>query len=152
MPSLSSSLAADLALLRSTAPAVDDRGWLPASLHALIAAIFARIFERLEQLLQLWQSGDLPNPSRQPTAEEPRTPRITAGGPQSPRHRTKRARSSAIARQFTALIPATPPPPGPSSHRPTVTGPQPPHTALARRQKPPQPPPQTHVNFITITY
>ncbi len=89
MPSLSSSLAADLALLRSTAPAVDDRGWLPASLHALIAAIFARIFERLEQLLQLWQSGALPL-IPQPAHRTP------ASRSRAPRRRTRRSRARRI--------------------------------------------------------
>ena len=36
------------------------------SLDALIAAIFARIFARLEQILRLWQSGKLPPPPIRP--------------------------------------------------------------------------------------
>ena len=60
MESHSSPLADQLAGLRATTPSNDGRGTVPAALHALIAAIFARIFDRLEQILALWQAGLLP--------------------------------------------------------------------------------------------
>ncbi len=66
-----SPLADQLAGLRAATTANAERGWLPASLHALIMAIFARIFGRLEQLLLLWQSGTLP-------AAQPATANATA--------------------------------------------------------------------------
>ena len=59
-------LAAQLAAIRTATTSNDSRGMLPAALHALIAAIFARIFGRLEQFLLLWQSGDLPQSEIQP--------------------------------------------------------------------------------------
>ena len=36
--------------------------WVPAAIHNLIMAILARIFGRLDQMLQLWQAGALPAP------------------------------------------------------------------------------------------
>ena len=57
-------LAAQLAGLRAATTSNDDRTMLPAALHALIAAIFARLFDRLEQILLLWQSGQLPLTNR----------------------------------------------------------------------------------------
>ena len=56
-------LAGQLAQFRASAPAEAGCGTVSAALHALIAAIFARIFTRLEQILALWQSGDLPSPA-----------------------------------------------------------------------------------------
>ena len=40
----------------------ETRALLPATLLALIDAILARLFARIEHLLQLWQSGTLPTP------------------------------------------------------------------------------------------
>ena len=56
-----SRLADQLAGLRAATPSHDGRGMLPAALRALITAIFARIFDRLEQIILLWQSGLLPH-------------------------------------------------------------------------------------------
>ena len=56
-----------------TTPNADTR-ILSAALHTLIAAIFARIFTRLEQILRLWQSGDLPELSHHTPAKQPRAP------------------------------------------------------------------------------
>ena len=67
------SLADQFAGLRAipTTPNADTT-LLSAALRALIAAIFARIFGRLEQILLLWQSGTLPAPSiRAPRAATP---------------------------------------------------------------------------------
>ena len=68
MKTRSSPLADQLAGLRAATTSNDDRGWLPASLHALIMAILARIFGRLEHILLLWQSGNLPAPLPRRTA------------------------------------------------------------------------------------
>ena len=52
----------EIASLRNagTAPPGAGRRIVSKSLHALIAAIFARIFDCLERLLLLWQAGQLP--------------------------------------------------------------------------------------------
>ena len=63
METLSPSLADRLGSLRATAGAESACGWVPAALHALIMACLARIFGRLEQVILLWQSGELPLPS-----------------------------------------------------------------------------------------
>ena len=61
------SLGDQIARLRGAPAAREKCAWCPAALDALIAAIFARIFGRLEQLLQLWQSGQFPVPPARPT-------------------------------------------------------------------------------------
>jgi len=73
-------LADQFASLRAAAEADQAQAWLPASLHALIAACFARLFARLEQLVLLWQSGQLPHPpvnaphpARHPVPARPRS-------------------------------------------------------------------------------
>ena len=73
---------------------------LPAALDALIAAIFARIFARLEQLLALWQSGNLPLPP----IRDPQS-RLRATSPRPTRARTRHT----CARTSTPRSPATPP-------------------------------------------
>lgn len=69
--------------------ALENRALLPAVIHTLIAAAFARLFARLEQLLLLWQSGALaPPPPRTPA---PRPIAVTSTRPQSAaRHRSQR--------------------------------------------------------------
>ena len=85
----SPSLADKLASLRSTAPAGAGRRMLPKSLDALIAAIFARIFARLEQIFLLWQSGTLPMPAPRERATHPQPKQF----PQS--HAARRTSASA---------------------------------------------------------
>ena len=130
MPHQPSPLAAHLAQHRSNGPSGPVRGRLPISLHALIAAIFARIFDRLEQLLQLWQSGTLPVPPvRQPThrhlASKTRAPcRRTARAPRVRAHQTyvRAARTGAAIHMLVLLAPskpsATPSPPPRHAHDP----------------------------------
>ena len=71
-----------------TTPNADTR-ILSTALHALIAAIFARIFARLEQFLLLWQAGTLPvtpaRPITQPSHRGESRPPISA--PDRPRRR-----------------------------------------------------------------
>ena len=64
----SPSLSDQLLRLRHTAQAVESRAWLPEAIHALIAAIFARLFSRLEHIIQLWQAGQLPLPQSRETS------------------------------------------------------------------------------------
>ena len=69
-------LASQLVQLRASAtPAEAGCGTVSAALDALIAALFARIFAQLEQLLTLWQSGDLPPPAIRPAATPKPPPR-----------------------------------------------------------------------------
>ena len=57
-----------IARLLAAAPRAAACERLPIfSLHALIYAILARIFARLEQILLLWQAGALPTPKLRPT-------------------------------------------------------------------------------------
>ena len=84
-----SSLSDQAAGLRHKAqPAREHRVLLPAALHALIAAIFARLFDRLEQLFQLWQSGDLPTAHQ----VQPATARQRLSA-RTPRHRGSRSKT-----------------------------------------------------------
>lgn len=72
MEPCASPLGDTIARLRSAALGAAARGWLPARLHALIAAAFARIFDQFEQLLLLWQAGALPTaPTLTPKALTP---------------------------------------------------------------------------------
>ena len=88
---LSSSLGDKLACLRETAQAPrEKRAWIPDAIHTLIMAALARIFGRLEQLLLLWQSGQLPLPQSanpRPTAAPLPTIAITPHHPAHPRAR-----------------------------------------------------------------
>ena len=62
---------------------------LSNALHTLIAALFARIFGRLDELLRLWQTGLLPPPPvrQAPTSRvtTPQTNRRRASAPGAPR-------------------------------------------------------------------
>ena len=84
MPLHPPALVHQLASLRATAQVQQT---CACSLHAMIAAILARIFGRLEQLFLLWQSGALPLPLPLPLAHcpAPRTPNsATARGFRAP--------------------------------------------------------------------
>ena len=88
------SLGDQIARLRGAPAAREKCAWCPAALDALIAAIFARIFGRLEQLLQLWQSGQFPSPrpappsTRTPPAPIPRLSRANPPATPAPLART----------------------------------------------------------------
>ena len=79
MENQSPSLGDQIARLRHTAQARENCAWCPAAVHALIAAIFARIFGRLERVLLLWQAGTLPTAPARRAAEPDR-----AGAPRTP--------------------------------------------------------------------
>ncbi len=71
----------------------EDRALLPAALHTLIAAVLARLFDRLEQLLQAWLAGTLaPPPARNntPHTSNP-TPRQRRPAIRAPRRAPSRA-------------------------------------------------------------
>ena len=77
-------LSAQLAELRTAVSAADTRGWILDSVIGMIMACLMRIFDRLEQLLLLWQSGTLP--LVQPRAVSPGI-RHGIPAPRAPRHR-----------------------------------------------------------------
>jgi len=76
-------LADQIASLRAAAEADQAQAWWPTSLHALIAACFARLFAHLEQLVLLWHSGHLPQP---PVRAPHPAPRTVSAGQCSPQH------------------------------------------------------------------
>lgn len=60
MPIHASPLADQFAGSRAAAASNDARGWLPACLHAMIMALLARVFARLEHLVLQCQAGQFP--------------------------------------------------------------------------------------------
>jgi hypothetical protein len=56
-------LAEQAAGMREAAQASRAPRWLPDALHAMLMALLARLFTRLEDMIQLWQSGLLLPPS-----------------------------------------------------------------------------------------
>ena len=91
-----SPLGAQIASLHIAIKARETCAWLPDAVHALIAAIFARIFDRLEQIILLWQSGTLPAPALQ--RSQPRGARRQSADVSSrhPANRSKSARKAPI--------------------------------------------------------
>ena len=82
---------------------MENRALLPAAIHALIAAAFARLFARLEQLLLLWQSGALVPPPHTPLPRPiaaPATRRQSAA-----RHRTRHRQRQAATTPKPPLTP-----------------------------------------------
>jgi len=63
-PPLATRVAGIAADLRATADLHAAQAGALAALHALILAAFVRLFDRLADLVTLWQSGQLPPPSR----------------------------------------------------------------------------------------
>ena len=122
-----SPLAAHCAGLHQVALAGTRGGMLRFSLHTMIAAILARIFARLEHLIQLWQTGQLPplpqatSRTQSPHPDSAQTPAARAHTPRTRRTANHRARTTAA--------------PGPAHKRPTRHQPPPaqnPATAPSR--------------------
>ena len=113
-----------------------DTTLLSAALCAMIAAIFARIFGRLEQFLLLWQSGTLPAPQpratvfRAATAAPRPTPAPRTPIPRRPHDRSTRAPEIRIPQTIPA---AAPPRHAPPIHRTAIQ-------ATTPRQQPRAPP------------
>ena len=97
------SLASQLAQLHTAASAADAPCWLPDSVHALIMACLARIFGRLEQLLQLWQTGSLPQPAIR--ASSIRTPYVRKPSRPAARRISRRARAATRQDSLTRSAP-----------------------------------------------
>ena len=101
---------------------------LSNALHTMIAAIFARIFARLEQLLQLWQSGPLP------TRLIPNQTRITTSHRHHPATtRPRHPRRMRAARLITPGIRRAAPAPTTPRPIPTHTWPPAPKPRPLRR-------------------
>ncbi len=115
-PPLAPQIAGLTAGLRAESAALADRyGTIPARLvaavHAMLLAALARLMDRLEQLLLLWQSGQLPQPAARPVIASTTPP--TKFNPISPT-RTKSSRTL-----HTRSPPgATPPAPNPPIQTP----------------------------------
>ena len=100
MPNQPASLSAQLVELRIIAlSGTPVRGWIIKSLIAMIMAALARIFGRLDQLVQLWQAGQLPAqlphnrlvPSSHPEPAGAHGPFV----PRAPRHLPRPSRATA---------------------------------------------------------
>ena len=90
MESPTTSLSDQLAGLCTTLTAGEAPCWMPDRVHALIIACLARIFARLENVLTLWQAGQLPPLPPRPASTAPRTQNPRAPGPrQTTSHRAK---------------------------------------------------------------
>ena len=98
MEPLPPSLGTQIAGLRSAVQAQERCAWIPSAVHDLIMAIVARIFGRLEHLIGLWQSGQLPAPPvRRPPAARPR--QAFSRQKSARRSSQRRTRSTAAAAQ-----------------------------------------------------
>ena len=105
MHNRSPALSEQIAGLRNTAQArKETRVWLPAAIDALIAAIFARIFGRLEQLLLLWQTGQLPAPQSVLMTAAPRACAQKKPSVHQARQRTHRQRPAPPASGHRARL------------------------------------------------
>ena len=122
-------LGAQIAHLPPREGGLENRALLPAALHALIAAIFARLFDRLEQIFLLWKSGDLPAPTLHRVP--PATPRQRPSA-RIPRHRGPRSKS--IRRRARSA----------QESRARKATPQPASTPTMINQCPSAPPNRTH--------
>ncbi|MCC6719260.1 MAG: hypothetical protein IT555_15360 [Acetobacteraceae bacterium] len=117
----SSPLGDAIARLRGTAQAEESCAWSPYGIHALIMACLVRLFARLEQIFQLWESGNLPPPpirapSFEPAMRATRPPVVRSSGHRRARHRrpaSRRVTARGPARGRAAARPrhaAAPPP------------------------------------------
>ena len=80
---------------RSSHAAGPQGGWLLEPLHALILASLARLFARLERMLMLWKSGQLPPLQSRRTPRRARMAEPRRRGLRAPRRRAARRRPPA---------------------------------------------------------
>ena len=110
------SLGDQIARLHGTMQTQEKCAWIPTAIHTLIMAALARIFTRLEALLQLWQSGTLPLPTPAPRPRPQHPARQSVPRPTTarchPRARTARPRPATTLNPnpARATAPANPPP------------------------------------------
>ena len=153
MVGTSPSLGDKFAGLREIAQAgPENRAFFPAAIHALIMACFAGIFARLEQLLALWQAGNLPVPAsrhatpqavrhhagqtvRAPAMPAARLPRSSTRAAQAAPQRAARPAARHITQAVIPPLPATPPAARPRTRDPPARpAPTPsPNPAVRRR-------------------
>ena len=159
-----SPLADQFAGLRAATTSKDDRGWLPTALHTLIAAILARIFGRLEQLILLWQTDALPAPRTTPdqvSTGEPdrvaaRTPPPAARPAANRARQHPRAIPAPIDPTVARAAPLRHPPGGTPSNTAKPSAPRPRRPRCRTRAPPPPRKPgfarrPSLVNFITVS-
>ena len=162
MDSHSPALSEQIAGLRRAVQAAPAAAWLPATLHALIIACFARLFTRLEQMLQLWQSGDLviPETPTRATTTRATTTRATTTrattksphrrrAPSAPRRhsrhiRARQAATQAAPRHPRAIRNTAAIPPSAARQRPRPARDPPPPAARPLQTASP-----THAHVIT---
>ena len=135
-PLLAHHLAALTAELRAQADRAAAEAGLIAALHALILATLARLFTRLETLVDLWAAGQLPHltqavrPRATPAPAHPSPPRQAAIAAPRPHRAAPQATPSIMALSIMAppiSIPARAPPhhPHPALGVPHATIPRP---------------------------
>ena len=120
------SLGDQIARMHDAVHAQDRCAWIPPAIHALLIACLARIFGRLENLVRMWQDGQLP-PLSQRTPPPPR-PDLAPGLP--PGRAAPHHLPSAPPRDPPPEIPPAPPrntPRAPSRRRPNAGARQIPH-------------------------
>ena len=147
MDSHSPALSEQIAGLRRAVQAAPAAAWLPATLHALIIACFARLFTRLEQMLQLWQSGDLviPETPTRATTKSPHRRRAPSAPRRHSRHiRARQAATQAAPRHPRAIRNTAAIPPSAARQRPRPARDPPPPAASPLQTASP-----THADIIT---
>ena len=121
------SLSTQLAALRSTVPTGPVEGyWVLNSVIETIFAALLRVFSRLEDMVELWQTGLLPLPTPRATPPNTKTPRTKT--PATPNTRTPSARNPRNPTAHTRLPaaqpaiphPQIPPRPAPAPPRPNI--------------------------------
>lgn len=126
------SLADQVARLRASATGTPAPIWLPDALHAAIMALLARIFGRLEAMIQLWQAGLLPPP----------TPRTTTASTKRHELATFTPRQNSVRRraEFASSRSLVAPAPSHATATPRATPPMHPDVGRAKRPVPTLPP------------
>ena len=148
MDSHSPALSEQIVGLRRAVQAAPAAAWLPATLHALIIACFARLFTRLEQMLQLWQSGDLviPETPTRATTKSPHRRRAPSAPRRHSRHiRARQAATQAAPRHPRAIRNTAAIPPSAARQRP-----RPARDPPARAASPLQAASPPHADIVTI--
>ncbi len=129
-------LAQQVAHIRGAILTQEKCVWIPAVVHALIIACLARIFGRLEEMIRLWQSGQLPLPP----APRPYAPRAACATPRVHHWPTARPRH-AMALPIPESASATAPRHAPAAPFPTLptpcAGPNPIHAQSRHARAPP---------------
>ena len=141
-----------------------DTTILSAAVHAMIAAIFVRIFARLEQFLLLWQAGQLPLAGHHAATEKPGalqapTRPTSAARPHATRRRAARTRlmsdhADPVADRIARIPATTAHPLGQGlalwSRRAAIAAPPPP-IARAPPRKTPRAASNRHAHNVTIS-